>query len=170
MAVPFSVAGRSASQMCVSSVVLAASCTIVDVTPFSPSAFPTVTNEDGTINSASNPARPGSIVSFYMVGLGALSPPVPDGTIVGLPLPGLANQVQVEFATGFANEAGPFSPAPPPAIAEVTYAGAAALEVAGLYQINARVPASVLGNVTLAMGPLNAPVATTHANVSVSSQ
>lgn len=38
-------------------------------------------NEDGTENSESNPARVGSVVTFYATGLGPLTPPVADGSV-----------------------------------------------------------------------------------------
>jgi uncharacterized protein (TIGR03437 family) len=163
-AVPFSVAGKTTTQMCLTYPSAAESCTAVEVVPFEPAVFG-VLNEDGTINSANHPAPPGSILSFYLIGLGPLTPAVADGTIVGTPLPQLATQVNVEFATGFPNEFGPFSAAPPPALAEVTYAGPAPFEVAGVYQINARVPMGVGGMVTIVVGPLAAPVASANVNV-----
>lgn len=36
-------------------------------------------NQDGTLNSATNPADRGSIVSFYATGLGSVDPPLPTG-------------------------------------------------------------------------------------------
>jgi uncharacterized protein (TIGR03437 family) len=151
-AVPFSVAGKATSQLCLISYILIGSCVAVPITPIVPSLFPTVVNQDGTLNSANNPAALGSIISFYLVGLGPLLPAVPDGTIVSPPLPALTNQVQVEFATGVANEGGPFTPPPPPAVAQVTYAGPAPFEVAGVYQVNVLVPIGVLGQVTITFG------------------
>lgn len=44
-------------------------------------------NQDGSVNSASNPARVGSIVSIFATGTGPLSPPQADGAIVQPPLP-----------------------------------------------------------------------------------
>ncbi len=157
-AIPFSVAGKSTSQMCI-----AGDCTTVAVTSVAPSVFPTVENQDGSINSATNPAAPGSIVTFYALGLGPLSPTVNDGSIVSPPLPQLTNQVQVEFATGFENMSGPFTPAPPPFVAEVTYAGPAPFEIAGLYQINVRVPTvSITGMVTISIGTASATTKIFH--------
>jgi uncharacterized protein (TIGR03437 family) len=42
-------------------------------------------NQDGTVNSASNPAKIGSVVSIFGTGLGAIEPVPSDGSIVGLP-------------------------------------------------------------------------------------
>jgi uncharacterized protein (TIGR03437 family) len=44
------------------------------------SGLGSILNGDGvTVNSATNPATPGSVVSLYGTGPGAVSPPVPDG-------------------------------------------------------------------------------------------
>lgn len=40
-------------------------------------------NEDGTPNSASNPAPPGSVLSVFFTGTGSLSDPAPDDDIAG---------------------------------------------------------------------------------------
>src|ERR1039457_124877 len=52
-------------------------------------------NQDGSFNSASNPAQVGSNVTGSAPGPGAITPPQPDGAIVGVPLP--ANVVPVEM-------------------------------------------------------------------------
>jgi uncharacterized protein (TIGR03437 family) len=41
---------------------------------FSPAYPPVARNEDGSLNSCSNPAAPGSIITFYLNGLGATTP------------------------------------------------------------------------------------------------
>src|SRR3981081_449769 len=46
-----------------------------------------VLNASGTINSAANPAPRGSVITFYVTGLGAMDPPVIDGAIMPLSLP-----------------------------------------------------------------------------------
>jgi uncharacterized protein (TIGR03437 family) len=92
-----------------------------------PSGYAAVVNQDGTINGPQNPAAIGSVVSLYVTGLGPLSPTPADGSIVGLPLPTLTSGVKVLFHTEYPH---------PPVVGDVLYAGAAPLEVAGLYQIN----------------------------------
>lgn len=87
-----------------------------------------VLNQDGTINSPSNPAPPGSIVSFYGTGEGQTTPPGIDGfitpeTMTNLPQPNLNVRVSIAQRS-----------------AEVLYAGAAPGLVAGVFQINARIP------------------------------
>jgi uncharacterized protein (TIGR03437 family) len=46
-----------------------------------PQAYPTVINQDGTINSNSNPAPAGSIVTFYVTGFQFNFAPLADGQI-----------------------------------------------------------------------------------------
>ncbi|MBV9772077.1 MAG: putative Ig domain-containing protein, partial [Bryobacterales bacterium] len=89
-----------------------------------------VINQDGTINSSSNGAAPGSVISIYATGAGETSPAGVDGIMSpgALPLPVPLLPVSVEIG-GL------------PAV--VSYAGAAPLEVAGLLQVNATVPAGV---------------------------
>jgi uncharacterized protein (TIGR03437 family) len=82
-------------------------------------------NQDGTLNSAANPARRGSIVTFYGTGAGQLSPGGVDGAIIGLPLPVLTQPVSVRIGG---------KPA------QLPYAGPAPFEVSGVLQVNAMVP------------------------------
>jgi len=96
-------------------------------------------NQDGTMNSASNPAPVGSIVAVWATGLGPIAPAQPDGTLVGLPLPSnvLAAGVQAQWSIqesagfGFSGLLGvgtqPFT---------VTYLGPAPYLAAGISQIN----------------------------------
>jgi len=86
-------------------------------------------NEDGTINSREHPAPPGSIVALYGTGFGDLLPRPADGTLVGEPYPALAAPVSASLETG--------EPL------EVLYAGPAPGLVAGVVQINVRLPESV---------------------------
>jgi uncharacterized protein (TIGR03437 family) len=82
-------------------------------------------NEDGAINSDSDGAEPGTIVSLYLTGGGTMSFALADGEIVGATLPQLTLEVAVEI-DGLP--------------AEVIYAGGAPQLPAGAVQINARVP------------------------------
>jgi uncharacterized protein (TIGR03437 family) len=84
------------------------------------------------VNSRDNPARAGSVVAMYGTGLGQLSPAVADGTVVSaMPYP-------VAAAKPTATVGG--------ASAEVLYAGAAPGSVAGVNQVNIRLPASGRGD------------------------
>lgn len=88
-----------------------------------------VINQDGTLNSISNPAARGSVITFYVEGAGAMSPSVPDGTVTGdsnFPMPAQSVAVSIRGVS-----------------AAVQYAGAAPGYVSGLLQVNAVVPTSI---------------------------
>jgi uncharacterized protein (TIGR03437 family) len=88
-----------------------------------------ILNQDGTVNSPSNPAKRGSIISIFGTGFGLLNPIPQDGTIISDALHRVAAVVEVVF-TGRIE-------------AQVSYAGAAPMLVAGVTQINARIPDSL---------------------------
>ncbi len=112
-----------------------------------------VLNQDGSPNSAQNPAAAGSVVSIFATGEGQTDPAGVDGVInaqmLPLPKPALPVTVQINGQN-----------------AEVTYAGAAPGEVAGMLQVNARIPANAPGKtsvpVTITVGD-----ATSQAGVTV---
>jgi len=89
-----------------------------------------VFNQDGTLNSASNPAHRGSVIVIYATGAGQMDPPMADGAIapLALPLP--------KPRLGIAVRVGGFD-------ATLQYAGAAPGLVAGAIQVNALVPDGV---------------------------
>jgi uncharacterized protein (TIGR03437 family) len=111
-------------------------------------------NQDGTYNSAQNPAAAGSIVTVYGTGLGAITPSQPDGSRIGLPLPSnnFTFEVEAKYTIGipFGTEVDvPF---------EVEYAGPAPTLVAGASQINFRVaPYASYGAIYLHMGSTFSP-------------
>jgi uncharacterized protein (TIGR03437 family) len=86
-------------------------------------------NEDGTVNSPANPARLGSIITIFGTGAGQTDPPGVDGQLAHDPLPKPLAQLGVALngATFLA----------------VLDAGAAPSQVAGVTQINARLPDSL---------------------------
>jgi uncharacterized protein (TIGR03437 family) len=133
--VPWGIQGASTANVCVVNQTNATNCITMNVANAAPgifqlpSGYAAVVNQDGTINGPQNPAAIGSVVSLYVTGLGPLSPTPADGSIVGLPLPTPTNRVGVIFHTSV--DAGQ-----PLVGGDVLYAGAAPLEVAGLYQIN----------------------------------
>jgi uncharacterized protein (TIGR03437 family) len=144
--VPWSLTPESNTQICVSYGSAQTNCLTWPVAETAPGVFTVdgthaaAVNQDGTINSAGNPAAPGSIVSVYATGLGPISPAQADGTLVALPLPSNAVQTGVvaeEFSVGV----GPlgcncYLAAPVP----VTFDGPAAYLVAGASQINFQLP------------------------------
>ncbi len=90
---------------------------------------PSILNQDGTVNTASNPAPRGSIVSFYGTGLGAMNPQLADGNLA----------ISTPFST----------PINPPTVtiggqpAQILYAGDAPGFPTGVFQINATIPANI---------------------------
>lgn len=84
-----------------------------------------VLNEDGTLNSPSNRALKGSVVSIFCTGLGAVVNPPGDGTINSGGLPAPVGPVSVSIG-GWP--------------ADVLFAGGAPGQVFGAFQVNARVP------------------------------
>ncbi len=88
-----------------------------------------VLNQGSSVNSTADPALPGTIISIYATGEGETDPPGVDGAIVDgiYPSPRLPVAVRI----GGKN-------------AEVLYAGSAPTAVAGVLQVNARVPMDVV--------------------------
>jgi uncharacterized protein (TIGR03437 family) len=86
-----------------------------------------VLNQDGTVNSASNPAPRGSVVSVYLTGAGALSPPLGDGLLGPLTAPFPAPVASISATIGTL-------------AATVTFAGQAPGLIAGATQVNVQVP------------------------------
>lgn len=82
-------------------------------------------NQDGRLNSPANPAAKGSVITFFATGEGQTSPAGVDGKVASVPLP----MPVLPLLVGIANIG-----------AEVLYAGAAPGVVAGLLQVNVRVP------------------------------
>jgi uncharacterized protein (TIGR03437 family) len=84
-------------------------------------------NENGTVNSSSNPAKAGSVVSLYMTGLGAMTPPIGDGQLGPLQAPFPMPVLAVGASVG-------------QQVAQVLFAGQAPGLIAGAVQINVRIP------------------------------
>lgn len=108
-------------------------------------------NQDGRINTPQNPADQQSIVILYGTGEGAVSNTPADGALVDTPLPIVQQPVRVTVA---GREA------------EVLYAGGAPGLIAGLLQVNIKLPPNVpAGNqpVVLTVGTANSPAGVTLA-------
>ena len=82
-----------------------------------------VFNRDGVVNSASHPAAPGSTLTIYAAGFGQTEPPSQTGQINGV------GTLNVAAVVMFGDQT-----------ADVLYAGPAPGQVAGITQINVRVP------------------------------
>jgi len=88
-----------------------------------------IVNQDGTVNGPGNPAAGGDVVSIYGTGEGQTDPMGTDGTIV------TAADLRQPLQTVTVSIGGQS--------ADVLYAGSAGDQVAGLLQINARVPPGI---------------------------
>lgn len=103
--------------------------------------FAVALNQDGSVNSAANPAASGSIVSVFVNGLGSIAPEQANGALINLPL---ANNVFA--ATVQALVPDPLSPrglGTTEVAAEVTYYGPAPFRVAGISQVNFRLNTNI---------------------------
>jgi uncharacterized protein (TIGR03437 family) len=87
-----------------------------------------VLNQDGTVNSASNPAPRGSIIQIFSTGAGATQPAGVTGEITAP-----TNRAPIE----------PLVLTIAGVPATVTYAASAPNEVSGLFQVNAMIPQTV---------------------------
>jgi len=156
---PFSVAGKILSMIVVETPgrqILPAGVPVDDTRPgiftlnASGSGQGAILNEDATINSPANPAARGSIIVLYATGAGQTAPAGTDGKLNTFPLPKPLLPVQVRIGGR---------------LAEVHYAGAAPQLVAGVLQVNAKVPADVLPGdavpVVLMVGKTASPASVT---------
>ena len=85
-----------------------------------------ILNEDGTVNTPDQPAARGSIVTFWITGFGQYEAAATDGAITS----DLSN-IRLPVTVSFQDQR-----------AELLYTGSAPGMVAGVAQVNARVPAS----------------------------
>lgn len=147
---PYSLAGKTTTQVQVEYNGQRSNVVTVPVQASSPAIFTAdasgkgqgaILNEDNSVNSPSNPALPGSIVAIYATGAGQTNPDGVDGRVTGAtpPVPRLPVQVTI----GGTN-------------AGILYAGAAPGLVAGVLQINVRVPVGLVpgtpANVKITVG------------------
>jgi uncharacterized protein (TIGR03437 family) len=94
-------------------------------------------NEDGTINSSTNPAAPGTIVTVFATGLGAMTARPADGVL--LPETGLPSLLNPVLLGSRAQSL------------DILYAGPAPDEVAGLMQMNFRLPSATPASLPILM-------------------
>ncbi len=135
--VPYSVAGKTSTQVVVvykGQRSAAFPVQVVDSVPglfsvnFSGSGPGAIYNQDGTVNSAANPAKRGDVVVLYGTGEGQTVPPGSDGLIATAvyPKPALTATATVGSQP-----------------ADIVYAGAVPFVVAGEFQINLRLPTNI---------------------------
>jgi uncharacterized protein (TIGR03437 family) len=130
--VPYDIFGRRTVEMVVERDGVVSGVVNLDIDAAAPGIFTAdssgtgqaaATNEDGRLNSASNPASAGSILVMYATGGGQTTPPGRDGVLESTTPASLRLPVRV-LAGGRE--------------AEVLYAGGAPALVAGLIQVNFR--------------------------------
>jgi uncharacterized protein (TIGR03437 family) len=137
---PYEIAGASTAQILVNYQGNNVAASMVTVAPSAPSIFTVgsgtgqaaALNQDGSVNSVSNPAAEGSTIVLYLTGEGQTMPSGVDGKVASAspyPTPLLPVTLTIGGQT-----------------ATHSYAGAAPDEVAGVMQINAVIPAGVTGN------------------------
>jgi uncharacterized protein (TIGR03437 family) len=135
--VPYQVAGRTSTVLQIEYRGNRSVPVEVPVAPSAPGIFTqdasgrgpgAILNEDGQVNSASRPAPRGSIIVVYATGEGQTTPAGQDGK----PALGTPPKPLLPVSVTIGGVAAP----------EVLYAGGAPLYVAGLMQVNVRVPAA----------------------------
>jgi uncharacterized protein (TIGR03437 family) len=136
--VPYETFGKSSTQVQVTFQGQSSSTLSVPVVTAVPGIFTlngsgsgpgAIVNQDGTVNSAANPASPGAYVMIFATGEGETNPDGTDGKPDGYPAPTPIAQ-PVTAAIGGLN-------------ADVQYAGGVPGLVAGFLQVNVRVPSAV---------------------------
>jgi len=157
---PFALAGKTSTQIQVEYNGNRSNAVTVPVQASSPAIFTAnasgsgqgaILNQDNSVNSAANPAASGAVVVIYATGAGLTNPDSVDGKLTGTPLP--LPRLPVSVTIGGAP-------------AEVLYAGGAPGLVAGVLQVNARVPAGLSGSA--AAVKITVGAASTLTNVLVS--
>lgn len=134
--VPYSLAGRASSRMSVEYNGVVSASLEPRLVESAPGIFTTdgrqaaMFNQDGTFNSAANPAPAGTIVVIYATGEGLTNPAGVDGEVIGSSLKRPLAAVRVRVG-------GIDVPA-----ADILYAGSAPTLVSGLMQVNFRLPAN----------------------------
>ena len=137
--VPYAVAETSTADVEVEYQGVRSNVVTMPVTPSRPGLFTldgsgrghvAALNQDGSMNSASNPAERGSVLVLYATGEGLTTPLAEDGSVLGSAPPKPTLPVEVTICCYLASEW----------LAPVIYAGGASDSVAGLFQVNAQIP------------------------------
>jgi len=154
--VPYEIAGKTSTSVTVEYLTVKSSAITVPVATSAPGIFTlsstsqgAILNQDSTVNGASNPAAPGSVIQIFATGEGQTQPAGIDGSVTGttLPMPILPVSVQINGET-----------------AKVIYAGAAPGEPAGVLQVDAVIPADAT---TGAVVPITIQVGTVYSQPGV---
>jgi uncharacterized protein (TIGR03437 family) len=145
LAVPWSVAGPT-TQVCATNNNVKTNCLTWPVAVAAPGVFTVdgvhaaAVNQDGTENSAANPAPLNSIVSIFATGLGPINPSQADGSLIELPLPVNALPVTLECPRNL------ITACPMQITYSAEYAGPAPFQIAGMSQINFSAGDLVIGD------------------------
>ncbi|MGB7760815.1 MAG: hypothetical protein WBL61_13360 [Bryobacteraceae bacterium] len=140
---PWSLTPGLSTEICVAYNNVKTNCLVWPVAQTAPGVFTVdgvyaaALNQDGTVNSAGNPALRGSIVTVFATGLGPIAPPQADGSLVGPGLPLPTNVLPVGVEAIPTNE--PIGNIWAPIQLDVAYAGPAPDLIAGASQISFRV-------------------------------
>jgi uncharacterized protein (TIGR03437 family) len=98
-------------------------------------------NQDGSVNSPTNSAALGSVVSVFANGLGSITPQQADGALVDVPLPNNVFPATVNALVPDPNS--PRGIGTMEVATEVIYNGPAPFRVAGISQINFRLNTNI---------------------------
>jgi uncharacterized protein (TIGR03437 family) len=159
--VPYEVSGRSSTTVQLSYPGQLSNSVTVPVAAVAPGVFTmnssgsgpgAIINQNGTVNSAANPAAPGSTVMVYATGEGPTNPPGIDGKPDAAPLPQPVTQPVTATVGGTA--------------ATVTYAGGVSGLVAGVLQVNVQIPQGIPSGSAVPIA-LSIGGTTTQSNVTV---
>ena len=122
--VPYELSGAAEARLVVTVNGQASTTVTLPVAPTRPVLFPGAWNQDGTLNSATNPAKAGDVIVLYATGQGITVPASQTGSKPknGFPEPAAATSLTIGGET-----------------AEILFRGQAP-DTVGLMQINVRVP------------------------------
>jgi uncharacterized protein (TIGR03437 family) len=144
--VPYGVAGKTSTQVQVSYQGAVSNAVTMPVRAATPAIFSldssgvgpgAILNQDTSTNSTGNPAARDSVIAIYCTGGGVTTPATtPDGLVIGVPPQVLAQSPVVKVTIGGVD-------------APVQYAGAVPGTIAGLTQINVKVPAGLTPSLAL---------------------
>jgi uncharacterized protein (TIGR03437 family) len=141
--------GQPIARLTLSLVTAAPAIFTIDSSGVGPGA---ILNQDSTVNSPSNPAEKGSVVSLFATGAGQTDPPGIEGQAAGSILHSPLLPVSVRIGG---------------MDAQVLYAGAAPGLISGVLQVNVLVPLGARSGPTvpiaLTVGPAESPVGVTLA-------
>jgi uncharacterized protein (TIGR03437 family) len=135
--VPWELAGQTSTTVSVSYAGVPSTGTPVAVAPSQPGIFG-VHNSDGTLNSPSNPAKPGDFITIYGTGGGATNPAGVTGAFWPVTTSPALLTLPVTVAIGSEN-------------ARVLYSGASPLSSSGIFQINALLPSDLPASATASL-------------------